>query len=145
MIPLPACVEISHGYDFCRTLLTSDGVMVVGLSGLATAATVGRALRRATAGQGARAFCLYADKSVLAVSADCTESIKPEDAPAMSGALVVDVGMVDLMRDYARRMARLGIIRKVFTSRAKALEWASDQARLAVAQEQWEKARRPAP
>lgn len=119
---------------------TGDGVELVRLSGIATAATVERVLAGLYAGAG-RAFCMQVDRAVLTVGDDYMETTT--NARPMSGALVVDVGMLETMRDYARRMARMGIVRKVFTSRVKALAWASEQARLAVAQEQWERARCP--
>lgn len=69
---------------------------------------------------------------------------RPGALSAMSGALVVDVSVLEAMRGYARRMANLGIVRKIFTSREKAMAWASHQARLALAQEQWDSEHCPA-
>ena len=134
--------KLSHGYAQCKIVLTGDGVEVARLSGIATTATVERVLAGLRAGAG-RAFCMQADRAVLTLGADYMEAAA--NARPMSGALVVDVGMLETMREYARRMARLGIVRKVFTSRVKALTWASEQAQLAVAQEQWERARCPSP
>lgn len=143
MTPLLEAEKISTGYMKVNMMLTDSGVAVVGLSGLVTMAAAGHVMRDVMASQPASSFCIYADRAVLAVGADDLASIQGADVSAMSGALVVDVGMLEMMRDYARRMARLGIVRRVFTSRVKALAWATDQSRLAVAQARWEMAHCP--
>lgn len=144
MISTISELKVSNGHAQGSTVLTGDGVAVVSLCGLVTSAMIGRAMDDLVNGRcEARAFCMQADRAVLTLGADYMESVAREDVPAMSGALVVDVGMLELMRSYAWRMAHLGIVRKVFISRAKAMAWAIDQARLAAAQERWEKARCP--
>lgn len=141
--------QMSSGF-LCKpgkgsNLLTGDGVMVVTMRGLVTPQALDGVMYdlRMTGRDQARAFCLHADTAVLAIGADYLDAVKPALLSRMSGALVVDVGMVELARSYARRMAHLGIVRKVFTSRVRAMAWASDQARLSLAQARWEKANCP--
>jgi hypothetical protein len=135
---------------FCKpisdsNLLTGEGVIVVTMRGLVTSQVLDGVMHdlRTTSRDQARAFCLHADTAVQAIGADYLDAVQPASLSTMSGALVVDVGMVELARSYARRLAHLGIVRKVFTSRVKAMAWASDQARLALAQARWEMADYP--
>jgi hypothetical protein len=145
MIPQQTVGLNSYKPSSDSNLLTGEGVMVVTMRGLVTPMALDGVMHdlRTTSRDQARAFCLHADTAVLAISADYLDAVQPASLSTMSGALVVDVGMVEMARSYARRLAHLGIVRKVFTSRVKAMAWASDQARLALAQARWEMADYP--
>lgn len=125
-------------------LLTPGGVVVAGLCGLVTRAgmdAIRAEISLAGAGE-ARAFCLHADRAVMALGDAYLESIKTDTLPPISGALVVRSEMLAAWHSYARRLAHLGIVRKVFTSRESALTWATEQAAMAADQARWERVRR---
>lgn len=124
-------------------LLTDKGVLVIDLCGAITAAVMNAItpLIRAAARQGAKSFCLLADKALLTMGDRYLRDLSAGDAGPISGAVVVSEVVAQPWRDYAARLAERGAVRLVFTGRAKALEWAEQQALLAVEQEQWERER----
>lgn len=125
-------------------LLTECGVLVVGLRGLVTnCASEGISRRIRGRHEMAYSFCVQADAAVLAFGADYLRGLDPAALPVLSGALVVDPGMLAPMQEHARRMAYFGLVRKVFTSRVSAMAWATEQALLAAAQARWERAHCP--
>lgn len=126
-------------------LLTDCGVLKMDLRGAVTAAVMGAALAfvRTAAQQGAKSFCLLADRALLTMGCQHMRDLAAGDTGALNGALVVSELAAQPWRDYAAGVAERGVVRLVFTDRAKALDWAAQQAQLAVEQEQWEMARHP--
>lgn len=126
-------------------LLTENRVLKIDLTGLVTQAVIGAVVRNisASAYGHAKAFVLRADSTLLALSEKCLESINIDEVLSISGAFVVPEINFEVVQSYTARMARNGIVRKVFTCRVKALAWATQQAQMALAQEQWVKERRP--
>lgn len=126
-------------------LLTTEGVMVMDLRGAITRTTVLEAmqqLREAHARVPAKSFCVLADKALLVLGSTSLDVVGPDDALRLSGTLVVNDAACGAVDVYAQRLARYGVLRVVFTSRAEGLAWATRQALMVTAQELWEKARR---
>lgn len=126
-------------------LLTAEGVMVVDLRGAITRTTVREVmlqLREAHARTPAKAFCVLADKALLVLGSRSLDVVGPGEALRLSGTLVVSEAAYEAVDVYAQRMARYGVLRVVFTSRAEGLAWATRQAQMVTAQALWEQARR---
>lgn len=131
----------SDGQSRATTALF-EGVLTVDLHGVHTCESACAALLNGLATHGqAHAFCLMAEKALLAVGDDCLLRINQSDFPRMYGAVVVSDALHDVMESHARQIARQGVVRVVFTERDVALAWAAKQALLAVAQAAWAGAR----
>ena len=74
---------------------------------------------RANAGP-SKAFFAYADKALLAIGPVALATLQPENVAPMLGCYVVSSAVFDTVREYTRRVARAGVVRAVFTSRAEA-------------------------
>lgn len=124
------------------TMTLQEGVLVLDLRGVHTCASACAALLLGLSVHNqAKAFCMLADRALLALGDDCLNAVRPEDFSPIHGAIVVSDALQEVMESHARHIARQGIVRAVFTSRDEALSWATGRARLAVAQAAWVEAR----
>lgn len=146
MFCLQESVSQSHNPKKRNIKLTPGGVLVVDVLGLVTDATACAVMgaMRVAAGGGARAFCINADKALIAMGPACLEAVDPRNLAPMPGCYVVSAEVFSMVRAHTQRMGRAGIVRETFTSLAKALEWSERQARIEAAQALWERARCPA-
>lgn len=150
MISLPLNSVNAYKHDINKRginmQLTDDKVLLIDLSGAVTRALAVSLPSHIGAVPRARAFVVRTDRALMMLGGQCLDAIRPQDVrQTISGAIVVPECVLEMMQDYAARLARGGVVRRVFTDRVLALEWATQQAQLAVAQEQWETARHPQP
>lgn len=110
-----------------------DGVAVGVIRGLVTKASLISLLektQREFAAAKPSAWVSDYRRAVLAVDL-CSVAglVSGDSALAIPAALVVGQPHIDMARDYAWQLAQRGLLRKVFTSPDRALEWAILEAR----------------
>lgn len=129
--------QFTWRHDGARALMTleNEEVAVLSFGGPLTAG-VAAALRGFAARAHAMAFVLDLRKALLALTLDqmgsYLEGVAVGDLLRQPGAIVARRDQVEILRQHARNVAQVGVLRVVFTEMAPALRWARQEAQLAM-------------
>lgn len=107
-----------------------DGVLVVRLMGLITAASLRqiKADVMATMTPDARALILDYTGAAVVIDGAALDAVMLDGAAAMPAAMLVQSACIDLFVGHARRMVAARHVRRVFVEPGHALAWARHQA-----------------